>query len=163
MKKLIYFVAVVTCGMIGLVSCMDDSNNDASATQDFFARPDSIVFEDSNDVVFEAAVDTALQSLGVLSRFYYPQTLFTEEASVNLPSIDMAVQQCVKQADETYKKKLANVTRDLIERKIQVMLLPTEQPLDSLDGFTVYYNLMYFYGNLVEPKSVDQYIGVYRR
>ena len=143
--------------MIGAESCMNDSDNSASATQDFFALYDSIVFDDSADVVFMSAIDTALQTLGVVTDSYLPQALFTETAEVNVSSSDYAVQKCVEQAEKTYEKKLAEVTREKILNRIKYLDLNLDVPVDSLDGFAVYYDLMYYYRNVRQPISIDQY------
>ena len=145
MKKLLYFVAIMAGGL-SLASCLDSYGNNASAELDFYARYDKIEFNDSNDVVFTHLIDTALQKLGVLSDPYVFTAILHEKAEVNYSSPDAAVHNCCVQADTKYQAMLSNVTSSKLREQMAAMNAKTGLPLDSLDGFTVHYALLYFEG-----------------
>lgn len=145
MKRLFYFVAIMAGGLC-LASCLDSDGNNASAELDFYARYDKIEFNDSNDVVFTQLIDTALQKLGVLSNPYAFNAILHEKAEVNYTSPDAAVYNCCVQADKKYQTMLSGVTSSKLREQMAAMNVRTELPLDSLDGFTVHYALLYFEG-----------------
>ncbi|MBQ0023470.1 MAG: hypothetical protein KBT29_09570 [Prevotellaceae bacterium] len=97
MKKLFYFVAILATTVLGMSSCLDDVN--ADATVNYIGVCDSINYSDPANKEYDTCIVAALADMG------YTMTMFSESAKSNTSNSDIAVLTCHEQAGHTWEAK----------------------------------------------------------
>jgi hypothetical protein len=139
MKKL--FLLSFIASMCMVTSCINDEDNNASASGTYYAEIDSIRFTDENDTIYTNYITKALQKDQVM---YYA---FSESSKVNISSIEAAQYLCDEYAVAEITKRAEAVTLNSLKESMYAIYGSKELnqyatysdiPLEPL---TIYYSL----------------------
>lgn len=110
MKKLLGFIAVMAIITLGMSSCLEGGN--AEATVNYFGACDSIEYTDENNAQYDSLIKESLAKLN------YTFTWFEEHAVSEESQSFYAQIKCDDQARVTWKSKTDQITLKAIANKI---------------------------------------------
>ena len=138
MKKLFW---IVTAGIVATLmpsACSMDTDNEAEATVPYMGLYDKIVFADSVDVDYEPFI------VEIIATEQIPLTgdasVFSEKAKTDDGYVQNAIALCHEKAIKTYEGMLAQVSSAYLRSRLVATYGDSIQ-FDSLDAFTIHYNL----------------------
>ncbi len=137
-------IALIT--LFSATSCLDEGTGTSTAKTSYLAICDSVVFDNSENEVFEPLITATLDSLAYTGS----KSAFQEEATVDVSFLGAARSKCHEQAVETYNTKIKGITLDVIKSGVFIQAKDSFQNIGytsaadiPLSDFIIYLDLLY--------------------